>query len=82
MENEIFDTITKLLDDEFSDGKDYKIELSTNVADTFDLDSLSILELYLILETEFKISIPDEQRKMNVTVGDLVNLVKDRLVDD
>ena len=46
------------------------------IGDQYDLDSLSIVEMYLFIEDEFGISIPEEDRKMKITLSDLVAVVE------
>lgn len=73
MENEILIKLNALLDREYGITN---IE-SSELAERYDLDSLSIIELYLMIETEFNISIPDERRKMKITVDGLAELIKE-----
>lgn len=72
MENEIVAKINQILDLEYVIADKTK----DHIADRYDLDSLSIMELYIILEKEFGISIPDKFRKMQVTVDDLQKLIQ------
>lgn len=46
------------------------------IGDQYDLDSLSIVEMYLFIEDEFGITIPEEDRKMKITLSDLVAVVE------
>jgi len=72
METEIKQKLKVILERDYGDA----VDESQQISDQYDLDSLSIIELYLILEDEFGISIPDELRKMKVTLEDLVALIQ------
>ena len=54
-----------------------KLDEHQLISDQYDLDSLSIVEMYLFIEEEFGIQIADERRKMKVKLTDLVALVQE-----
>ncbi len=47
--------------------------------DDLGADSLDIVELVMALEEEFNIEIPDADAEKVVTVGDVVNYIKDNV---
>ena len=55
--------------------------VTTDASFTDDLgaDSLDIVELIMALEEEFDTEIPDEDAEKVVTVGDVVDYIKDHL---
>lgn len=55
-----------------------RVTFDTHIKDDLDADSLDVLELVLDLESEFCITIPDEEVEKISTVGHLVNLVEER----
>jgi acyl carrier protein len=60
-----------------------KIHEDSLFIDDFELDSLDMVELVLAIEEEFEFDIPDKDlnsminRENNVTVGELINYIKD-----
>ena len=56
-------------------------QISPDASFTNDLgaDSLDIVELVMGFESEFNISIPDEDAEKISTVGDAVNYLKDKV---
>lgn len=46
------------------------------------IDSLAAIELALVLEDAFDISLPDEEREEVRTYGDIVDLVREKLAAD
>ena len=49
------------------------------VADDLGADSLDIVELVMALEEEFDIEIPDADAEKVVTVGDVVDYIKENV---
>ena len=50
-----------------------------SLSEQYDLDSLSILDLYLQIENIFNIEIPEQDRKMDVKFDELFSLIKSKL---
>lgn len=72
---EVFAKIKDILVDQLSiDEED--ITLESNFIDDLNADSLDIVELVMAMETEFDISIPDEEAENIKTVNDAVEYVK------
>ena len=53
-----------------------EITKDTTFVDDLGADSLDIVELLMALEEEFDIEIPDEEAEKLVTVGDVVDYIK------
>ncbi len=72
MANEIQERLKTLL------AKEYGAEVDEQklIGDQYDLDSLSIVEMYLFIEEEFNIEIAEANRKMKVSLTDLVAVVE------
>lgn len=54
------------------------ITLDANLKDDLGIDSLAAVELSLELETEFDVTIADEELAKLVTVGDIVTLLESK----
>jgi acyl carrier protein len=54
-------------------------DISESLSEQYDLDSLSILDLYLQIENIFNIEIPEQDRKMDVKFDELFSLIKSKL---
>ena len=72
MENQIQERLKALL------AKEYGAEVDEQkmIGDQYDLDSLSIVEMYLFIEEEFGVEVPEVDRKMKVSLADLVAIVE------
>lgn len=55
------------------------ITMKASFIDDLDADSLDIVELIMALEEEFDIEIPDSDAEKVVTVGDVVEYIKDHV---
>ena len=53
-----------------------KIEESSKIIDDLGADSLDVVELLMVLEDEFGVSISDEQALEIKTVGDIVKIIR------
>lgn len=53
-----------------------EVTLESSFIDDLGADSLDIVELLMALEEEFDIEIPDEEAEKLVTVGDVVDYIK------
>ena len=54
---------------------------STNFKDDLNADSLDLFELVMALEEEFDIEIPSEDLEKLVTVGDVLDYLKDKGIE-
>lgn len=55
------------------------ITMKASFIDDLGADSLDIVELIMALEEEFDIEIPDSDEEKVVTVGDVVEYIKDHV---
>ena len=55
------------------------VEMDASFIDDLGADSLDIVELVMALEEEFDIEIPDTDAEKVVTVGDVVEYIKDNV---
>lgn len=55
------------------------ITMKASFIDDLGADSLDIVELIMALEEEFEIEIPDSDAEKVVTVGDVVEYIKDHV---
>ena len=55
------------------------ITMKASFIDDLGADSLAIVELIMALEEEFDIEIPDSDAEKVVTVGDVVEYIKDHV---
>lgn len=62
-----------------ADGAD--ITESTSFKDDLNADSLDLFELVMALEEEFDIEIPSEDLEKLVTVGDVLDYLKDKGIE-
>ena len=58
-----------------------EITESTNFKDDLNADSLDLFELVMALEDEFGIEIPSEELEKLVTVGDVLDYLKDKGIE-
>jgi acyl carrier protein len=55
------------------------VEMEASFIDDLGADSLDIVELVMALEEEFDIEIPDSDAEKVVTVGDVVEYIKENV---
>ena len=55
------------------------VEMEASFIDDLGADSLDIVELIMALEEEFDMEIPDADAEKVVTVGDVVEYIKDNV---
>ena len=55
------------------------VEMEASFIDDLGADSLDIVELVMALEEEFGLEIPDADAEKVVTVGDVVDYIKDHI---
>ncbi len=71
----IFEKVQEKVADQLSiDPEDVTMESS--FIEDLGADSLDIVELLMALEEEFDIEIPDEEAEKLITVGDVVDYIK------
>ena len=58
---------------------DSAVTMEASFIDDLGADSLDIVELVMALEEEFDIEIPDADAEKVVTVGDVVDYIKDHV---
>ena len=58
---------------------DTSVTMEASFIDDLGADSLDIVELVMALEEEFDIEIPDNDAEKVVTVGDVVDYIKDNV---
>lgn len=54
-----------------------EVTMDSSFIDDLNADSLDIVDLVLLLESEFHFQIPDEEAERIKTVGDAVRYIKD-----
>lgn len=59
-----------------------EIELSSNFKEDLEADSLDLFELVMALEEEYDVEIPSDDLAELNTVGDVINYLKDKGVED
>ena len=59
-----------------------EITLESNFKDDLNADSLDLFEMVMALEDNYGVEIPSEDLETLLTVGDVVNYLKDKGVDN
>lgn len=75
---EIFEKIKKIIVDLLQVAED-NVTLESNFIDDLGADSLDLVELIMGIEEEFNIEIPDGEAEKVVTVGDVVEYIKENV---
>ena len=75
---EVFDKIKKIIVEQLGVAENSVTEEASFI-DDLGADSLDIVELIMALEEEFDIEIPDTDAEKIVTVGDVVDYIKDNV---
>jgi acyl carrier protein len=73
-ENEILDGIAELVNEETGLPKE-SVEMDKSFTDDLDIDSLSMMTIVTQAEDKFGVTIPDDEVKNLVTVGDAVRFI-------
>mgnify|MGYP000740050195 CR=1 FL=1 len=75
----VFDKVKEILCDQLDLREDEaeEITMDTNIMETFEADSLDVVDIVMSLEDEFGIEIPDEEIENIKTVGDIVRYIED-----
>ena len=69
-----FDKVKKLLAEQLN-IKPETITLKSKVVEDLGADSLDVVEMLMVLEDEFNVTVSDEESLNLKTVGDIVNLI-------
>ena len=75
---EIFEKVKGVIVEQFGVAEG-NITMKASFIDDLGADSLDIVELIMALEEEFDIEIPDSDAEKVVTVGDVVEYIKDHV---
>ena len=77
-QEEIFEKVKKIIVDQLGVA-DTSVTMEASFIDDLGADSLDIVELVMALEEEFNIEIPDTDAEKVVTVGDVVDYIKENV---
>ncbi len=75
---EIFNRVKEIIVEQLGVAED-NVNEEASFIDDLGADSLDIVELIMALEEEFDIEIPDTDAEKVVTVGDVVEYLKDNI---
>ena len=75
---EVFDKVKEIIVEQLGVAEN-AITQEASFIDDLGADSLDIVELIMALEEEFDIEIPDADAEKVVTVGDVVDYIKDNV---
>ena len=73
----IFDRIKALMANQLNISQD-KITMEANIINDLGADSLDVVEMLMVLEDEFNVTVSDEESLQLKTVGDIVNLIDNK----
>lgn len=76
--DEVFEKVKEIIVNQLG-VSDTSVTMEASFIDDLGADSLDIVELVMALEEEFDIEIPDEDAEKAVTVGDVVDYIKDNI---
>ena len=74
----MLEKMKEIIADQLSVSED-EVTLEASFKDDLDADSLDLFELVMALEEEFDIEIPDADAEKVVTVGDVVDYIKENV---
>ena len=75
---EVFEKVKEIIVEQLGVA-DTAVTMEASFIDDLGADSLDIVELIMALEEEFDIEIPDADAEKVVTVGDVVDYIKDNV---
>ena len=75
---EVFDKVKEIIVEQLGVAEN-AVAQEASFIDDLGADSLDIVELIMALEEEFDIEIPDADAEKVVTVGDVVDYIKDNV---
>ena len=73
---EVFDKVKEIIVEQLGVAEN-SVTLEASFIDDLGADSLDIVELIMALEEEFDLEIPDSDAEKVITVGDVVDYIKD-----
>ena len=76
-----FDKIRQLLSEQLNIPAD-KITLESRVIEDLGADSLDVVEMLMVLEDEFNVTVTDEESLTMKSVGDIVALIDKKTTKD
>ena len=76
-----FEKVRKLLAEQLNIGED-TISLKSKVIEDLGADSLDVVEMLMVLEDEFNVTVSDEESLTLKTVEDIVNLIDTKTKKD
>ena len=77
-QEEIFEEVKKIIVEQLGVAET-AVTMDASFIDDLGADSLDIVELIMALEEEFATEIPDADAEKVVTVGDVVDYIKDHV---
>ena len=75
---EVFDKVKEIIVEQLGVAET-SVTMEASFIDDLGADSLDIVELVMALEEEFDMEIPDADAEKVVTVGDVVDYIKDSI---
>ncbi len=75
-DKEIFEKVKEIVVDKLG-AEEENVKLESTFVDDLAADSLDIVELIMSIEEEFELEIPDTATEKIVTVGDVVEYIKE-----
>ena len=75
---EVFDKVKEIIGEQLGVAEN-SVTQEASFIDDLGADSLDIVELIMALEEEFDIEIPDSDAEKVITVGDVVDYIKDNV---
>ena len=75
---EVFEKVKEIIVEQLG-VEETAVTLEASFIDDLGADSLDIVELVMALEEEFDMEIPDADAEKVVTVGDVVDYIKDHV---
>ena len=75
---EVFDKVKEIIVEQLGVAEN-SVTQEASFIDDLGADSLDIVELIMALEEEFDLEIPDSDAEKVVTVGDVVDYIKDNV---
>ena len=73
-----FEQIAEIIAEKF-DIDVNEVKLTTNIFEDLGADSLDIVDMLMMLEDQFNLSIPDEIAQEMRTIGDVVNYIEENV---
>lgn len=77
----MFEKMKEIIADQLGVSED-EVTLEASFKEDLDADSLDLFELVMALEEEYDVEIPSDDLAELNTVGDVINYLKDKGVED